>query len=81
MPPEVREAVLARDRWRCQAPYLGFGTDMPCAGRLHVHHAVLRSQGGRDVPEDLLTLCMAHHTRAHVVDRPGAEATGVIRRR
>jgi len=81
MPPEVREEVLVRDRWRCQAPYLGFRADLPCFGALHVHHAVLRSQGGRDHPDDLLTLCMMHHNSAHVYDRALAEETGVIRRR
>jgi hypothetical protein len=80
MPPEVAETVLARDRW-CVAHRMGFAWDVPCSGAPHIHHAVLRSQGGRDHPDDLLLLCEAHHHHAHNVDRRGAEASGIIRRR
>ena len=79
MPPEVAETVLARDRW-CVAHRMGWDWDVRCAGRLHIHHAVLRSQGGRDHPDDLLVLCDLHHHRAHNVDRAGAEEHGIIRR-
>jgi hypothetical protein len=80
MPKEVYEAVMSRDRERCQAPYLGFATDIRCSQGLHVHHALLRSHGGQDRLEDLLVLCPRHHTWAHERDRAGAEAAGVIRR-
>lgn len=79
MPPDVAATVLARDRG-CVAHRLGFAWDVPCAGRTHIHHAILRSQGGRDHPDDLLTLCERHHDHAHNVDRAGAELYGVIRR-
>ena len=78
MPPEVAETVLARDRW-CVAHRMGYAWDLRCSGRPHIHHAVLRSQGGRDHPDDLLLLCEAHHDHAHNVDRAGAEACGIIR--
>ena len=78
MPKEVAEAVLLRDRW-CVAHRMGFAWDIPCRGRGHIHHAVLRSQGGRDHPDDLLLLCERHHIHAHEGDRTGAEVCGIIR--
>ena len=47
---------------------------------MEYHHAVLRSQGGRDHPDDLLLLCDLHHHYVHNVDRAGAEECGLIRR-
>lgn len=32
---------------------------------VHVHHRVKRSQGGSDVPENLVWLCIACHSDAH----------------
>lgn len=81
MPAEVYAAVMARDRERCQAPYLGFAPEVRCSQGLHVHHAVLRSQGGKDVLEDLLVLCPRHHVHAHEHARTEAELCGVIRHR
>ena len=80
MPEAIYQAVMARDRERCQAPYLGFALEVRCSQGLHVHHALLRSHGGQDILEDLLVLCPRHHTWAHERDRAGAEACGVIRR-
>lgn len=80
MPPEVYQTVVERDRW-CVAHRMGFALGLRCSGRPHVHHAVLRSHGGRDHPDDLLLLCEAHHHHAHNVDRAAAEACAVIRRR
>lgn len=76
----LRNAVLARDHWHCQAHGLDFALDLECRGNLHAHHVKLRSQGGHDSMEDLLTLCALHHDHAHNVDRHGAELAGVIRR-
>lgn len=80
MPPEVAEIVIARDRW-CVAHRMGFGLELRCSERHHIHHAVLRKQGGRDHPDDLLLLCERHHVHAHEHARAEAEACGVIRRR
>jgi len=80
MDPDLRDAVFRRDHWRCQAHARDYALDLPCHGRLHAHHVVLRSQGGRDELDDLLTLCERHHDYAHNVDRRGAELAGVIRR-
>ena len=47
--------ILERDEWRCQAP--------GCTSRskLEAHHIIFRSQNGSDDPENLITLCHAHH--------------------
>ncbi|MCC6621843.1 MAG: HNH endonuclease [Deltaproteobacteria bacterium] len=47
--------VYRRDRWRCASPWCK-RTD------LTPHHIVFRSQGGRDAPDNLVTLC----TRCHL---------------
>lgn len=78
MSAETREAVMRRDGYLCQARALGFGLEVECRGRLHVHHRLLLGQGGTHDPDNLLSLCDAHHRHAHDVDRAGAEATGVI---
>ena len=52
-----RFAVFARDGWRCTVP--------GCSSRrnLHAHHVRFRSAGGGDAPDNLTTLCAAHHHR------------------
>lgn len=58
MRPGLHDGVLARDLYRCQGE-----TVMPgrCDGGLQVHHRLMRSQGGPDTMENLVTLCYAHH--------------------
>ena len=52
----LQKQVLERDGGRCQVP--------GCSrAALHAHHIVFRSAGGRDVPENLVSLCPAHHLR------------------
>ena len=53
----LRHQVLHRDGWRCQA----------CGGmsNLEVHHQELRSHGGADSDENLITLCNGCHAREH----------------
>ena len=52
----IREVVLARAGWRCQACGRG--------GRLDVHHVVKRSQGGSDWDLDaLVALCRRCHAQ------------------
>lgn len=79
MDSSVRERVLTRDQWTCQARVRGYPHE--CTGRLHVHHVVLRSQGGLDHPSDLITVCASAHHHIHNVDRALAEEYGLIRRR
>jgi hypothetical protein len=50
--------ILERDGWRCQAP----GCTMRRS--LEVHHIIHRSHQGSNEPENLVTLCAAHHRHA-----------------
>jgi len=50
----VQKRVLARDRGLCQVP----GCSRAAA---HAHHVQFRSLGGGDEPENLVSLCAAHH--------------------
>jgi len=56
----LKEFVLHRDSHSCQE----------CRGkkkdkRLHVHHVRFRSNGGTNVPENLITLCESCHNALH----------------
>jgi len=53
----LRQQVLRRDGWRCQA----CGT----MSNLEVHHKQFRSHSGEDSEENLITLCAACHTGVH----------------
>lgn len=57
----VRNEVLARAGWRCQAAALV--PDVACAGPLDVDEIVLRSgrPGGHLDPANCQALCRAHH--------------------
>ncbi len=57
--PRVRREVLARDRYRCQAPGCGR------TRFLEVHHIKPRSQGGSNQPENMVTLCSSCHRLWH----------------
>jgi hypothetical protein len=81
----TREWVMSRDQG-CMAHRLGFAADVPCNGRLVVHHIIIKGMGGTSLPEmneeqNLITLCDKHHTHAHERDRAGAEQAGIIIRR
>lgn len=66
---ENRAAAIRRDDHRCQAAAAVIA--VACAGGLHAHHVIRRSQGGPDDIDNLLTVCAAHHQ--HIHDHP-AEA-------
>lgn len=59
IPPSTRRDVLARDRYRCQAP--------GCRNTrfLEVHHLQSRANGGNNKPENLITLCSRCHQLWH----------------
>ncbi len=59
IPPATRRAVLIRDGGRCQVP--------GCRCRQHValHHIRFRSDGGDHSPDNLVTVCWAHHDMIH----------------
>src|SRR4051812_22023156 len=59
VPPAVRRAVLLRDQHRCQVPGCRHATFVD------VHHIQAREEGGAHEPQNLLTLCSAHHRACH----------------
>ena len=59
IPPKIRAAVLARDRYRCTTPGCG------STRFLEVHHVTPQSRGGTNRAENLTTLCSRCHGFAH----------------
>jgi 5-methylcytosine-specific restriction endonuclease McrA len=59
IPPSVRRAVLLRDQHCCQVPGCRHATFVD------VHHLRAREDGGSHEPDNLLTLCGAHHRACH----------------
>lgn len=80
IPPSVRAAVKRRSGGLCEANWEGVCPPGPHRAQ-HVHHVILKAQGGPDVEWNLLHLCYVVHQHAHDVDRAGAESRGIIRRR
>ena len=59
IPPAIRRLVLRRDGGRCRVPGFRHATFVD------VHHLDPRSEGGGNDPENLATLCPAHHRANH----------------
>jgi len=60
MPKAVVDAVKTRANGVCEAK------TSQCVGRVdHLHHRVLRSQGGKHTVENLLAVCMSCHSFIH----------------
>ena len=57
--PDHPNPTFRRAGHRCEAPI--------CTSRknLHAHHAVWRSHGGGDEPENLVCTCLFHHGGIH----------------
>lgn len=53
----LRQRVLRRDSWRCQA--------CGATSNLEVHHLEFRSHTGEDSEQNLITLCSACHAAIH----------------
>ena len=53
----LRQQILRRDSWRCQS--------CGAMSNLEVHHREFRSHSGADAEENLITLCVDCHRRAH----------------
>lgn len=51
----VKQYVLARDEYKCQVC-------KKTGGKLKIHHIIYRSQGGTNVPSNLITVCADCHT-------------------
>lgn len=62
VPTSVHQQVLARDGG-CVARTLV--PEVQCRGRIDPHHALMRSQGGKDTLDDLIAVCRAHHDHIH----------------
>ena len=58
----LRAKVYRRDGYRCAL------CDDP--RNLQIHHVVRRSQGGTDLPQNLITLCWKCHAVAHGTRMP-----------
>lgn len=57
---KVRAWVIDRAKGRCEVRADG------CTGHAdHVHHVVLRAQGGADTPDNLLASCWRCHSFVH----------------
>ncbi len=52
--------VLHRDNYKCQS-----NRKVKHSDRLHVHHIQFRSQGGTNMPSNLITLCETCHSNLH----------------
>ena len=56
----LRHHVLTRDARSCVVAAL-IGTTDRCNPTLHVHHIIPVRDGGTDNPDNLVTVCAAHH--------------------
>lgn len=56
---ELRDIVLNRDEYQCQE------ADACCDGPLQIHHRHPLSKGGMNELDNLITLCLYHHTLKH----------------
>ena len=74
VPPALRRRVMRRDHGRCVVPGCSHGTF------LDVHHLSLRSEGGADTFDNLVTLCSAHHRALHFgqITIDGTPSTGLV---
>ena len=59
VPPALRRALILRDEHRCRVPGCRNATFVD------LHHIQWRSEGGRHGPDNLITLCSAHHRAVH----------------
>lgn len=80
IPSHVRAEVRRRSAGLCEANWEGVCAPGQHRAQ-HMHHVILRGQGGPDADWNLLHVCLVVHRHAHDVDRAGAERRGIIRRR
>jgi 5-methylcytosine-specific restriction protein A len=67
---ELRNAVLARDKFTCQCCGLNMGAGSR-NGLIAVHHKLPVHVGGKDTMENLTTLCLNCHVSLHIMERNG----------
>lgn len=58
----IREYILHRDNHKCQNPNCKNKDKNPI---LEIHHIIFESNGGTDIPSNLITLCNKCHTPAN----------------
>jgi 5-methylcytosine-specific restriction endonuclease McrA len=77
--PEVRNAVLTRDQFRCRR------CGEQNTDKLTLHHVEFRSQGGAHTEDNLVTVCwqpchaLIHNKKVTVVNRDGHWFFGDVR--
>lgn len=64
--PALRQSVLIRDDFKCQCCGTGGAAYLSV---LAVHHIIPVHAGGKDIPENLITLCLNHHVMLHVCEK------------
>ena len=64
IPDEVRRLCYARDGGACQ--WNGCGLAKPDGAVVNLHHLLPEQFGGKEIPENLITLCDIHHKNMHV---------------
>lgn len=62
VPKNIYAEVLLRDGG-CRAARLV--PAVRCYGRIDPHHVLMKSQGGQDTAENLISVCRAHHDYIH----------------
>lgn len=67
--PALRQAVLARDDFTCKC--CGMRMVGARLGLIAVHHLLPVHVGGKDVLENLATLCLNCHVSLHIMERNG----------
>lgn len=67
--PTLRQSVLVRDKFTCRC--CGMKMIGARLGLIAVHHCIPVHAGGKDVLENLITLCLNCHVDLHVMERNG----------
>lgn len=66
IPDDVRRSVLRRDKYRCQKCGWTHDEWNPSDPRhLELHHEKPHAKGGKNLPQNLITLCVVCHDRVH----------------
>ena len=70
IPGEVEHHVHLRDQRECQHEY---PSGEKCREKrwIHLHHKLPISQGGDHRPENIITMCSAHHELVHILMKEG----------
>lgn len=68
--PALKQAVLSRDKFRCQICGVGGPAFLSV---LAVHHKISVAAGGADALDNLITLCLTDHIMVHVAERNGGK--------